>query len=282
MRSLLQSLTLLLALFCFAHGQADTAKLQGQIVCGTADWLKEDRRLVPYGDVLDREAAARCIEQGGPAQLAVLDAHGQTTFYALEGDAFGREQRGWLTYVGDAVEITGTVSTQDGSRRVKVDTLRVLVPAIADSGPQWDVVPGALDLTLKDLAGVRRQLGAYRGRVVILNFFATYCVPCRHELPLLTMIQDEYAVKGVQVIGISADEVWAVAKVRQFAKATKLNFPVWLGATEADMARFGLRATLPNTVIIAPDGRVVGRIEGPCNSAELRKQLDSLLHAEML
>jgi starvation-inducible outer membrane lipoprotein len=69
----------------------------------------------------------------------------------------------------------------------------------------------------------------------------------------------------------------ASAKVRQFIKETKLNFPVWIGATSADMQRFGLGSALPGTLVIGRDGRIIASIRGVIKPAELRKQLETLL-----
>ena len=63
-----------------------------------------------------------------------------------------------------------------------------------------------------------------------LNFWATYCIPCRKEMPDLAAIQNEYAALGVQVIGASTDEAADRAKVLQFVRETKINFPIWMGA----------------------------------------------------
>ncbi len=82
----------------------------------------------------------------------------------------------------------------------------------------------------------------------MLNFWATYCIPCRAEMPDLAAIQNEYAALGVQVVGASTDELKDRAKVLQFVKETKVNFPIWVGATTADMMRFGLGGALPGTV----------------------------------
>jgi len=279
----LPTLLLSAALSIFALGQAGAAlTFQGQVVCGTDQWLKEDRRLVPYGDMFDRAAAASCVAKGEPPLLAVMDAQGRSSFYVLEGGVFKLPERGWLPYVGDAVQVTGAVTTQGGTRHFRVDTLRVVMPAIADSEPRWEIVVEDPELTLKDLTRVRRQLSDYRGRIVVLNFFATYCVPCRKELPQLTAIQREYADRGVQVITVSADDVEDGAKVRRFVRETRLDLPVWLGATEADMARFGLRLTLPDTVIIGRDGRVAWRVEGAFDPAELRRQIDAQSRAELI
>ena len=88
-----------------------------------------------------------------------------------------------------------------------------------------------LNLTLKDPFGTEQRLSALKGRIVFLNFWATYCIPCRKEMPDLAAIQNEYAALGVQVIGASTDEAEDRAKVLQFVKETKINFPIWMGAT---------------------------------------------------
>ncbi len=132
-------------------------------------------------------------------------------------------------------------------------------------------------LTLKDPFGTAQALSALKGRIVVLNFWATYCIPCREEMPDLAAIQNEYAALGVQVIGASTDEEDDRAKVLQFAKETKINFPIWMGATTADMMRFGLGGALPGTVVIGKDGRIAKVISGVVNQADLKKQIDAML-----
>ena len=120
---------------------------------------------------------------------------------------------------------------------------------------------------------------ALKGRIVVLNFWATYCIPCRAEMPDLAAIQNEYAALGVQVIGASTDEAGDRAKVLQFVKETKINFPIWMGATTADMIRFGLGGALPGTVVVGRDGRIAKVISGVVNQVDLKKQLDAMLAA---
>ncbi len=98
-------------------------------------------------------------------------------------------------------------------------------------------------------------------------------------MPDLAAIQNEYAALGVQVIGASTDEVQDRAKVLQFVKEKKVNFPIWMGATTADMMRFGLGAALPGTVVIGRDGRIARVISGIVNQADLKKQIDVMLAA---
>jgi thiol-disulfide isomerase/thioredoxin len=155
--------------------------------------------------------------------------------------------------------------------------LKVVADAPAATEQLPNVVGNEAELVLKDLFGVEQKLSALRGRVVVLNFWATYCAPCRKEMPDLAAIQNQYAALGVQVVGASAETAEDQQKVLQFVRETKVNFPVWLGATVADMARFGLGPDLPGTAIVGRDGKIVWLSRGVVNEADLKRQLDTLL-----
>jgi thiol-disulfide isomerase/thioredoxin len=132
-------------------------------------------------------------------------------------------------------------------------------------------------LNLKDLAGINQRLSSYKGRIVVLNFWATWCVPCKQEMPDLAAIQNEYAALGVQVIGAAADQISDRAKLLQFIKEAKINFPIWLGATTADLQRFGVGPGLPATVVIGRDGKVATLHYKTIQQAQLKKEIDKLL-----
>src|SRR5262245_17275929 len=136
----------------------------------------------------------------------------------------------------------------------------------------------APDLSLKDLKGADQTLSAYKGKVVLVNFWATWCAPCRNEMPSLVQLQKDYGAKGVQIVAVTVDTESFHDKVIKYASDAKLNFPVWFGST-ANMETFGLGVALPSTVVIAQDGHVVDRIEGQVDDAEIRTKLDSLLKA---
>lgn len=138
----------------------------------------------------------------------------------------------------------------------------------------------AVSLQLVDLEGERVSLEEQRGRVVVLNFWATWCAPCLEELPLLVATEREFGPEGVRVIGASADEEDAQDVVREMARELGLNFPVWLGATTGDMERFGLRGTLPGTVILDRSGVVRARHEGVVSEDWLRENVGALLAGE--
>lgn len=94
---------------------------------------------------------------------------------------------------------------------------------------------------------------------------------------MLQRIQADYAGRGVVVVGASADGEDTLARVTPFVARHGIRFPVWLGATTADMQRFGLGTALPATAIIDQHGRIAGRILGPLEEADLRYRIEWLL-----
>ena len=112
---------------------------------------------------------------------------------------------------------------------------------------------------------------------MVLNFWATWCIPCRKEMPDLAAIQNEYAALGVQVIGAAANTLDQRSEILKFVKETKVNFPVWVGAETEDMKRLGLGPALPGTAIVGRDGRIVWASGSLVSQAELRKAIDRLL-----
>ena len=236
---------------------AGAERLEGQIVCCEECWAKADRRTVTYGSAEDIASAATCIANGDPTLLAVLKPDGSTAFYQLENGQYRRTGANWLGYVGSRVAINGRVRISKKKNFLQVDSLTVLEPPTANRISESKVIGTQVELALKDMFGAEQKLSNYQGRIVVLNFWATWCGPCRTEMRDLAAIQNQYAAYGVQVIGASADTLEDLKAVRAFIKEAGVNFPVLLGATTADMARFGVGPGLPATVIIGRDGRVV-------------------------
>jgi thiol-disulfide isomerase/thioredoxin len=133
--------------------------------------------------------------------------------------------------------------------------------------------PQPPELNLQDLEGNPARLEDLRGRIVILNFWATWCTPCREEMPMLTRLHEEYASRGVVVVGASTDDASTQRRVAPFLQRYRIGFPVWLGATTADMQRFALGTALPATAVLDAEGNLVGRILGPVEEADLRHRL---------
>jgi thiol-disulfide isomerase/thioredoxin len=135
----------------------------------------------------------------------------------------------------------------------------------------------AVDLTLENLQGKKESLKNYDGKIVVLNFWATWCVPCRKEMPLFVELQNEYATRGVQWIAVSVDPPESRKEVRFFAEEFKLNFPVWVGGTSEIQSSLKLATGLPSTLILDPKGNPRFRIIGESTRRILTERLDYLL-----
>lgn len=133
----------------------------------------------------------------------------------------------------------------------------------------------APQLTLKDIEGRTLRLSDYKGKVVLLNFWATWCAPCRAEMPDLIKWQREYKSRGLQIIGVAypPDEL---AEVRQFIKRIKVNYPVALGSKETKL-QFDKGETLPLTVVIDRQGKINEIIQGVIFPEEFDQKIKPLL-----
>jgi thiol-disulfide isomerase/thioredoxin len=128
---------------------------------------------------------------------------------------------------------------------------------------------------LKDLNGRIVRLSDYKGKVVLINFWATWCPPCRAEMPDLVRLQREHAKDGLQIIGITYPPEQK-ARVRRFASRLKVNYPIVLGTRELK-SRFSSDETLPLTVVINRDGKVSDIIGGILLREEFDEKIKPLL-----
>ena len=254
---------------------AEVVKLEGQIICCAECWVEADRTKVEFGTAEDLLKAKSCVEGGDPTLIAVRTGE-KFTLYQLEEGKFKLTEKNWLSYVGKRVAVTGAKKKEKKTDVFVVDSLEILEESIGVREAR-NAIGQEVELKLKDLFGTEQSLSQYKGRIIILNFWATFCEPCRVEMPDLALVQNEYAALGVQVIGASADDVSDRAKILEFIKETKVNFPIWMGANAADMSRFGLGEALPGTVVIDKNGKIVKVISGIVNAADLKKQIDSML-----
>ncbi|NOT64096.1 MAG: TlpA family protein disulfide reductase [Acidobacteria bacterium] len=266
-------LALLVALVLTAQAQT---KLTGQVVC-TVCWTEADRTKVAYGTQADLDCAKTCAEKGISATLAVKDG-AAWKLYELEDGTYKKPGKDWLYVMAQQVEITGATRQAGDKQFVKVDALTTRGNANALANQAAEKLIGTeAELALKDLFGAEQRLSSYRGRPVLVNFWATWCGPCVKEMPELVALQNEYAAYGLQVIGATADTTETLKEVRAFIKTAKLNFPVWLGATTQDMAKFGLGPALPGSVLIGRDGKIVAIFNGVITAAEVKKKLEALI-----
>ncbi|HWN09887.1 MAG TPA: TlpA disulfide reductase family protein [Pyrinomonadaceae bacterium] len=131
------------------------------------------------------------------------------------------------------------------------------------------------ELNLRDINGRQIRLSQFRGNVVLINFWATWCPPCRAEIPDLVRLQREFRNHGLRVIGVTYPPQ-KLSEVRQFVRKTKINYPVALGTKETKL-QFTSSETMPMTIVIGRDGTVQDIIEGILLPEEIEQKIKPLL-----
>ena len=138
-----------------------------------------------------------------------------------------------------------------------------------------DAKMAAPSLQLQNLEGKSVRLSDFKGKVVVLNFWATWCSPCREEIPDLVSLQKEYAARGLVVLGVSMDE-GDPARVASFAKKFGINYPLVMGDAKTAEAYGGIQV-LPTTFIIDRKGNVVDGLQGATDRAGFEKKIKPVL-----
>src|SRR3984885_9156754 len=156
--------------------------------------------------------------------------------------------------------------------------------ANSKSAVSSETKPNEPVVTFKNLEDQDVPLASLKGKVVVVNFWATWCEPCRVEIPWMIGFQQKYADKGFTMLGVAMDED-GKASVDPFISSTKfdvggqqlaMNYPIVLGNDDiAD--KFGGMLGLPTTLVISRDGKIVKRYIGLANEADLDKQIKDLL-----
>jgi thiol-disulfide isomerase/thioredoxin len=140
------------------------------------------------------------------------------------------------------------------------------------------------EVTFKDLQGKDVPLAGLKGKVVVVNFWATWCEPCQVEIPWMIGFQQKYADKGFTLLGVAMDEegksaVEPFVQKSQFdvdGKKMAMNYPIMLGNDDL-AAKFGGLLGLPTSIVISRDGKVVKRYIGLASQDDLDKEIKSLL-----
>ena len=212
------------------------------------------------------------------AQLASLHARRAT-----------RRARG-LWWTGIAVATTIVLVAVPGARALGLRCLEACVNASSRVAQFWRAdeplanVPKRVGATVGsqvpdvagfDAAGLPVSLSSRRGRVVVLNFWATWCPPCRAEIPVLNSLERRYGALGLDVIGVSFDDDgWAA--VRPFAESLAVTYTLALGSDEVATAFDALRE-LPATFIVDRNGVIVARIVGAMREGQHDALIERLL-----
>jgi thiol-disulfide isomerase/thioredoxin len=132
----------------------------------------------------------------------------------------------------------------------------------------------APNFTLQDLNGQPLALSDFRGKVVLLDFWATWCAPCRTEIPHLVEFQEKYREQGFQVVGISMDD--GPKPVREFYQEFRMNYPVAMGNDKIADAYGGVLG-LPVTLLIGRDGLIQAKYTGVVEMAVVEEKIKTLL-----
>jgi len=139
-----------------------------------------------------------------------------------------------------------------------------------------DAKPAKMDFVLKDMDGNDVRFADYAGNVVLLNFWATWCGPCKYEIPAFVELQDKYREQGVVFLGFSVDD--PVEKLKPFAEQYKMNYPVLVGLGHDDVQdAFGPLWGIPVTIMIGRDGKICGRHMGIGTKEQFEKEIQALL-----
>jgi len=142
------------------------------------------------------------------------------------------------------------------------------------SSPKGTASKGAPDFTVTDIQGNKFSLSSYRGKVVLLDFWATWCSPCLEEIPHFVQMQQNLGPQGFQAIGISMDD--GPKPVEKFVQEHKLNYPVALGDSKlADS--FGGILGLPVTFVINRDGQIRKKFVGATDPAQIEQEVVAAL-----
>ena len=141
-------------------------------------------------------------------------------------------------------------------------------PASAKAAP--------LGFTMKDVNGKDVSLGDYKGKVILLDFWATWCGPCKVEIPWFVEFQNKYAKSGFQAIGVSVDD--PLDKLKPYVASMKMNYIVLQGlGNEKVQDAYGPMLGLPVTVLISRDGRICAKHTGMASKEALEQQIKALL-----
>jgi thiol-disulfide isomerase/thioredoxin len=134
------------------------------------------------------------------------------------------------------------------------------------------------NLSLKDLAGHSQKLSELRSQIVVLSFWATWCAPCREELPRLSKLSEEFTGKNVRFVAVSIDDAKDRAKIEPYLAKEDIHLDVWVGGNADLLGRFGLGDIVPGTLILDQQGEVITRIMGEAKDDDVRSRIDWLLN----
>jgi len=145
----------------------------------------------------------------------------------------------------------------------------------ASSGHALAMSSPAPDFALESLDGKTMHLSDFRGKAVLLNFWATWCAPCKIEMPWFVELQEQYGAQGLQVVGIAMDDA-SKEDISKFAKEMHVNYPVLIGKEAVGDAYGGVQF-LPETFFIGRDGKLVDKVFGLKSKSDIEDDVKKAL-----
>ena len=154
-------------------------------------------------------------------------------------------------------------------------------PAVTDAPPSWTDLPPEVALApLKDVNGASFKLADFFGKVTVVNFWATWCGPCRREIPELVNLHKEFQSRGVEVIGLTSEDPGASAeKVRKFIQDFQIDYRIGWATAQVSAPLMQGYTAIPQIFVISPDARILKRFVGfsPAYAPELKQVLEDAL-----
>jgi cytochrome c biogenesis protein CcmG/thiol:disulfide interchange protein DsbE len=192
-----------------------------------------------------------------------------------------------------AIAIVGIVALAALTVTTQFPWLTVRQPAMQERAANGDHTSGAaealscpadakranLDFTMKDQSGRDVSLSQYRGKVILLDFWATWCGPCKVEIPHFIEFQDRYGKDGLQVVGISVDD--PLDKLAPYAREMRMNYTILQGLGHDDVQdAFGPILGIPITHMISRDGKICATHTGLTGKDVFEREIRALLHED--
>jgi thiol-disulfide isomerase/thioredoxin len=149
------------------------------------------------------------------------------------------------------------------------------IPASEDDDHAAAGTDAPLDFTLKDMNGVDVKLESFRGKVILINFWATWCGPCRVEIPWLIELQNQYS-KDLVVLGISVDDT--AEKMKPYATSMQINYPLLVGLGREDVQdAYGPLWGIPVSVFVGRDGKIAKKHSGIASKEQFEQEIKAAL-----
>ena len=179
---------------------------------------------------------------------------------------------GIISYnIGDLVPVATATTPAPVNANASAPTS---APAVTDAPPAWTDLPPEVALApLKDANGASFKLADFFGKVVVVNFWATWCGPCRREIPELIKLHKEFQSRGVEMIGLTSEDPSASAeKVRKFIQDFQIDYRIGWATDQVAAPLMQGHTAIPQIFVISPDARILKRFVGfsPANMSETK------------